>query len=360
MNLSDLGEFGLINRIRKLSRQPLSSLFVGIGDDAAAFEPAARHLLLATTDLLIEDVHFDLSWTDYYSLGWKAAAVNLSDIAAMGGAPRYCLTALGIPRKTSADEVLDFYRGLNDLLKRAGTVLAGGDTCASRSGLFISVTVLGQAKKSEVVTRSGARPGDLIFVTGTLGDAAAGLELLKSGVQHQGRTAGVLKTKHLRPKPRIREGRMLALSGCASAMIDVSDGLSSDLSHICEQSGVGAAIDETRIPLSPALRALEGILRLAAIDYALSGGEDYELLFTVPTGRLKKLAALKLPVTRIGVVTKGRGVLLVDAAGESRVLSMDGYNHFPKRNRAGSSGKRGRQGPGRRRGSSKSDRKPSG
>src|SRR5512135_352180 len=156
MKLSDLGEFGLISRIRKLSRQAHSSLVVGIGDDAAALEHPASHLLLATTDLLIEGVHFDLSWTDYYSLGWKSAAVNLSDIAAMGGVPRYCLTALGMPRTTSAGQALDFYRGLNSLLRRSKTVLAGGDTCSSRTGLFVSVTVLGRAKRSEMITRAGA------------------------------------------------------------------------------------------------------------------------------------------------------------------------------------------------------------
>jgi thiamine-monophosphate kinase len=357
--LSSLGEFGLIRRIQKLSGRGFSAARIGIGDDAAALTFTGSRDVLVTADLLIENIHFDLSTTDYYSLGWKAAAVNLSDIAAMGAVPRFCLTALGIPRTTPVEQVLEFYRGFGVLLRRTGTELVGGDTCASSSGLFISITALGEAKRSQLVSRSGAEPGDLVFVTGTLGDSAAGLYMLKNriGRSRSGRPTvdsnmRRLIEKHLRPEPRVREGRIIGQSGCASAMIDVSDGLSSDLSHICEQSGVGAAIDETRIPISPALRAISGRLPQSALSFALSGGEDYELLFTVSARHVRKLAALKLPVTRIGVVTKGRGVLLVDAAGESRVLSMDGYDHFPKRNRVGSSGKRGRNGARDKTGSS--------
>ncbi len=330
MNLSDLGEFGLISRIRKLSRQPHSSPVVGIGDDAAALETASSHLLLATTDLLIEDVHFDLSRTDYYSLGWKSAAVNLSDIAAMGGLPRFCLTALGMPRTTTPRQVLDFYRGFNDLLKQSKTVLVGGDTCASRQGLFISVTVLGQAKRPEIITRAGARPGDLIFVTGALGDSAAGLELLQRGTGRRGAAERSLLRKHLMPEPRIAEGRMLAVSRCASAMIDVSDGLSSDLAHICEESRVGAVVDEKRIPLSPALRSVARNLQKPALDYALSGGEDYELLFTVPARKVRKLQALDLPAIAIGVVTRGRKMLISDREGTTKRLRPQGYDHFSK------------------------------
>ncbi len=339
MNLTDLGEFGLISRIRKLSRHRTSSATVGIGDDAAALKFAAARDVLATTDLLIQDVHFDLSCTDYYSLGWKSAAVNLSDIAAMGAVPRFCLTALGIPRTTRVEQVLEFYRGFEEQLRRAKTELVGGDTCASPKALFISVTILGQARRSEIVTRSGARPGDLIFVTGSLGDSAAGLDILKQGMHLRPAAATDasrverLVEKHLRPEPRTSEGRMIALTGCASAMIDLSDGLSSDLGHICEESRTGAVIEADRIPLSPALTALSARLGADALEYALSGGEDYELLFTVPPRKLRRLEGLGLPVTRIGVVTRGRRVLLKDSEGRTSALPAAGYNHFAEEGR---------------------------
>lgn len=334
MRISDVGEFGLIHLIRKLSRRKDSSVLTGIGDDASVMKLAASQALLATTDLLLEGIHFDLSYTDYYSLGWKSAAVNLSDIAAMGAEPRFCLTALGIPLKVTPDNVLEFYRGFNKLLKSHRTVLVGGDTCSSRREFFISVTVLGEAKPSRIVTRAGARAGDRVFVTGTLGDSAAGMELLRMGNAEGGgrnkSTERALAEKHLRPVPRVEWGRKLARSGCASAMIDISDGLSSDLHHICEESGVGAEIVRDSIPLSDALkRACAGQLKRAggATEYALQGGEDYELLFTVPQSRVAKLLALKLPVTEIGMITRGRTMWLLSNGGRNRLLPR-GYDHF--------------------------------
>lgn len=334
MKISDLGEFGLIGRIKKLALRKPSSAPVGIGDDAAALKLSASHILLATTDLLIEGVHFDLAYTDFSSLGWKAAAVNLSDIAAMGGVPRYCLTALGIPAGVSVEQVLEFYRGFNALLRAHAATLAGGDTCSSGRGLFISVTALGEVEPKRIITRAGAKPGDRIYVTGTLGDSAAGLELLRSGVRSK--ESGVrsknltsaLIRRHLRPVPRVEWGRKLALSGCANAMIDLSDGLSSDLARICEQSGVGADIVAHGIPLSAALRALSGKLARPALQYALSGGEDYELLFTVPPAKVKKLCSLKLPVTEIGSITSGKTLSLADARGRKKPLPPAGYDHF--------------------------------
>ncbi len=338
MKISDLGEFGLIGRITKLAPRISSSTLVGIGDDAAALKPSASHTLLATTDLLIEGVHFDLAYTDFPSLGWKAAAVNLSDIAAMGGVPRYCLTALGIPAGISVEQVTAFYRGFNALLKRFAVGLAGGDTCSSRKGFFISVTALGEIEQKRILTRAGAKPGDRIYVTGTLGDSAAGLELLriadcglrnkKSQTRNSKSAIELLIRKHLRPMPRVEWGRMIALSGCASAMIDVSDGLSSDLSHICEQSRAGAEIVLGQIPLSGALRGLAGKLARPAVHYALSGGEDYELLFTVPPGKVKKLCSLKLPLTEIGSITSGKTLSQVDSKGRKKPLLPAGYDHF--------------------------------
>jgi thiamine-monophosphate kinase len=340
MKLSDLGEFGLIDRIRKLSQGKTSSPGIGIGDDAAALTISPSQAMLVTTDLLIEDIHFNLSYTDYYSLGWKSAAVNLSDIAAMGGLPRFCLTALGIPRGVSAEHILDFYRGFNRLLRLHKTELVGGDTCSSGRGLFISVTAIGEARPRRIIARSGALPGDAIFVTGTLGDSAAGLEMLRVrnsefGVRNKKRktvpsqaATGRLVERHLRPVPRVAQGLAIANSGCASAMIDVSDGLSSDLFHICEQSKAGAEIFADRIPLSVSLRRVSVGLSKSILEYALYGGEDYELLFTVPRRNLRKLRSLKMPITEIGTITTGRTMCMRDDAGKKRTLKPKGFDHF--------------------------------
>jgi thiamine-monophosphate kinase len=335
MKLSDLGEFGLIHRIQKLSSRTAPGMVVGIGDDAAALTVSPNSLLLATTDMLIEGAHFDLSYTDFYSLGWKSASVNLSDIAAMGGLPRFCLTSLGIPSRVAVERISEFYRGFNALLRIHKTVLAGGDTCSSRNGLVISVTALGEVIKNRIVTRAGARPGDKIFVTGTLGDAAAGLELLKYSVKRQGsgvQGSGIKKLmeKHLRPAPRVAEGRAIALSGCARAMIDVSDGLSSDLSHLCEQSGVGAVIHADKIPFSPELLKSTAHLKKNPLYYALSGGEDYELLFAVPPERVKRLRSLNIDITEIGETTRARGLIIVDDKNRKKRLAATGYNHFSR------------------------------
>jgi thiamine-monophosphate kinase len=338
MKISDLGEFGLIERIRRTAPRNAKRAPIGIGDDAAAllFSPSAT--LLATTDMLIEGVHFDLKTTDLYSLGWKAAAVNLSDIAAMGGVPRFCLTALGIPSSLAVGKLDEFYRGFAACIRKQGTVLVGGDTCSSRKGLIISVTVLGEVEKKHIITRAGARPGDLLFVTGTLGDSGAGLELLRSaecGVRNRKPECRKLIEKHLKPIPRVAEGRKLALSGLASAMIDVSDGLSSDLGHICEQSEVGAEIFSDRIPLSNELRSTKGLKR-PALEYALSGGEDYELLFTVPPRKIKKLKTLQIAATEIGIITLDRSMRLIDERGQGRTLTATGYDHFRSGRQRGS------------------------
>jgi thiamine-monophosphate kinase len=333
MRISELGEFGLIRNIQSLSLRKSSSALIGIGDDAAALKVSSSKILLVTTDMLLEEIHFDFSFTDFHSLGWKSAAVNLSDIAAMGGVPRYCLTSIGIPDYISVEQIKDFYRGFHSLMSTHKTVLVGGDTCHSRSEMVISVTVLGEVNKKNLLSRAGAKPGDRVFVTGTLGDSAAGLEILKKrakarGGMAKGAEARTLIARHLRPVPRTAEGRAIAHSGCASAMIDISDGLSSDISHICEQSGVGAEIRSDRIPISPSLMKLSGALTMPVLFYALSGGEDYELLLTVPPGKIKRLQSLNVPVTEIGTIKRGKAVLLVDGSNKKRRLQPGGYDHF--------------------------------
>jgi len=329
MKISSLGEFGLIEQIRRTAARDAKRAKIGIGDDAAALVLSPKSALLATTDMLLEGVHFDLATTDLFSLGWKSAAVNLSDIAAMGGTPRFCLTALGIPPSLTVEDIGAFYRGVHACLKKFGAVLVGGDTCRSRTGLVISVSMLGEAEKKRIITRSGARPGDLIFVTGTLGDSAAGLEVLQRKTGDRGQGTGVRKLieKHLRPVPRIVEGRKIAASGIASAMIDVSDGLSSDLGHICEESGVGAEIVAANIPLGAGVMSLKTLER-PALAYALSGGEDYELLFTVRPDKLRKFRPLKLDASEIGVITRGRSMSIVGGDGRKIPIRASGYDHF--------------------------------
>jgi thiamine-monophosphate kinase len=333
MKISRLGEFGLIEKIRKMTSQRSSSVIAGIGDDAAVLKVSASASLLATTDMLIEGVHFDLAYIDYYSLGWKSAAVNLSDIAAMGGVPRFCLSSLCIPHTLTVEQIADFYRGFNAMLRAHRTTLVGGDTCSSRLGFVVSVTVLGEIRKELVLTRGGAKPGDKIFVTGALGDSAAGLEVLKNRVTRSGKkvvteAAKRLIEKHLRPIPRVTWGRKIALSQGAHAMIDISDGLSSDLGHICEQSHVGALISAEKIPLSPSLQIAAPYLDAAPLDYVLSGGEDYELLFTAPLEKVRKLRSLGIPLYEIGEITRTRTMLTVDGRGKKSPLSARGYDHF--------------------------------
>jgi len=328
MKLSSLGEFGLIEQIRKMTFRRSPSVFIGMGDDAAALKLSSAKILLATTDMLLEGIHFDLSYTDFYSLGLKSAAVNLSDIAAMGGIPRFCLTSLGIQPSISVEHIKDFYRGFRAVLRAHGAVLVGGDTCSARKDFVVNVMMLGEAGKTELVTRAEARPGDRIFVTGELGDSAAGLELLKTGAKRGGSVVGRLIQKHLRPEPRVEWGRKIPLSRCAHAMIDVSDGLSSDLFRICEQSRVGALIAAEKIPLSYQLRKAAVYLRNPPVHYALSGGEDYELLFTVPPGKIGKLQMLGLPVTEIGEITRARKILIVDSRGKTKPFNPTGFDHF--------------------------------
>lgn len=326
MRLREIGEFGLIGRIASRAAAG-PSVRVGIGDDAAATEPAPGRYLLSTSDMLVEGVHFDLSFTDPYRLGRKSLAVNLSDIAAMGGEPRDFLLSLAIPSGLSVEFLDRFTEGMLSLAQEHGVSLVGGDTCRSPAGLVISVTLHGEQVPERIVRRSGARPGDRVFVTGTVGDSALGLELLRRGIRD-----GWAVTRHLDPSPRVAFGRALAEAGLATAMIDVSDGILADLGHILEHSGGSAQVEADRLPLSLFFREKAPQVAPVPAVLALTGGEDYELLFTVAVGREEEVAALcrscGLAATAIGKVTPGAGIRVVNGAGRELPISRGGYNHF--------------------------------
>jgi len=339
MRLEKLGEFGLIERIRKATRKG-HGVKVGIGDDAAWLDCRSPTFLL-TADLLIEDIHFKLEWSTLYSLGYKTLAVNLSDIAAMGGTPAYLTLSLGIPSDFTTKDIDEFYRGIRFLATRSGVSLVGGDTSAAKR-LFISAALIGHCPHAPVL-RSGAKPGDDLYVTGTLGDSALGLELIKKKKRHDRRgAAAYLIRRHQFPSARLKAGALLARERLARAMIDVSDGLLQDLCHLCKASAVGAEIWENVLPLSPAYKMLAGKKRSR---YALAGGEDYELLFSVrprDKGRLEKIKRRRgVPITRIGKCLRaGAGVKVVDGRGGVVSLSLGGYDHFKSQHRSSSHSRR--------------------
>lgn len=313
----------------------------GIGDDAAIIRPPANHLLLLSTDLLAEGIHFDLATATFEDIGYKAAAANLSDIAAMGGVPQHLLVAVAIPGSCKSSEIERLYRGLMRACRLYGVELVGGDTSASRQGLFIGVTVTGIAEPGQALTRDGANVGDLLYVTGTLGDSLAGLNILRTRIrakeeagegQHK-RHLRYLIERHLRPTPRIEEGQLLATHHLATAAIDLSDGLAGDLAHVCEESRVGAEIEIAALPLSSACRWYAAAHHLDPIRLALTGGEDYELLFTVSPGNRVKLDRLtqrtRCRFSCIGMIRpKGFGLRVKHRNGSSRRLTTASYQHF--------------------------------
>lgn len=339
MRLEKLGEFGLIERIRKATPKG-HGVRVGIGDDAAWLDCRSPTFLL-TADLLIEGIHFKLEWSTFYSLGYKTLAVNLSDIAAMGGTPAYLTLSLGIPSDFTTRDIDEFYRGVRFLARLSGVSLVGGDTSAAKR-FFISAALIGHCPYAPVL-RSGAKPGDDLYVTGTLGDSALGLELIKKKKRHgrRGAAAHLIRRHHF-PSARLKAGALLARERLARAMIDVSDGLLQDLSHLCKASAVGAEIWENVLPLSPAYKMLAGKKRST---YALAGGEDYELLFSVrprDKNRLEKIKRrLGVPITRIGKCLRaGEGVNVVDGRDGAVSLSLRGYDHFKSQHRSSNHSRR--------------------
>ena len=333
MKLSRLGEFGLIERLRR--RQPPGrGVRIGIGDDAAWVQNPKGSSLI-TSDMLIEGIHFNLKWTSCFDLGFKSLAVNLSDIAAMGGTPAYAVLSLGFPSSFDETKRIDeFYRGMGSLAASTGVSIVGGDLSRAEF-LTISVTLIGHPP-SLPIRREGARAGDDIYVTGTLGDAALALELLKEGGGFvKENFAAALLSRHHRPMPRTDIGIMLGKTRVASAMIDVSDGLLQDLGHICKASGIGAVVDRDDLPLSAEYRKLAG---KAGDRHALCGGEDYELLFCAAAANREAIQRLsrraRLAITRIGKCVRGRRVLVRDRSGQMISFSAAGHDHFQTKRKA--------------------------
>ncbi|HEX8173663.1 MAG TPA: thiamine-phosphate kinase [Pyrinomonadaceae bacterium] len=344
---STRSEFDFINSIRQkasgrrtgLNSSPFarrSSLIYGIGDDAAVFEQRAGFDSVVTADLLVEDVDFRLTTTTPRLLGHKALAVSLSDIAAMGARPRFALLSVGVPREVWRSSFLDrFYEGFFALADRYAVRLIGGDVSRTPERVLIDSIVIGEAARGSVVSRSGARPGDHIFVTGSLGGSSVGLQLLEHEVSGRIDSRPRLSIerairRHRRPEPRLAWGAVLGEEGLATAMIDLSDGLSSDLSHLCRESRVGASLDASRIPIDPLVEQLAGELRLNPLEAALNGGEDFELLFTIHPRDLPRLPASigGVTATYIGDVTGARDRLLLRRGRSFRRLNARGFMHF--------------------------------
>ncbi len=332
MKVEAIGEFGLIERIiRNLPLRP-SEIVVDIGDDAVVIDAGAEDYLVATCDIQVEDVHFRWSTTDPFSLGRRALAINISDVGAMGGWPSYALVSLGLPGSMEVDVIDRIYSGMVSMGQAFGVAIVGGNVSRS-SHTFIDVTLLGFVRPGSVVTRSGARPGDKLLVTGTLGDAYGGLMLLEKAPDRS-KDFSPLVQAHRDPLPRQREGRALAEAGLATSMIDISDGLAGDLKHLGDASGVGACVWLHAIPLSSALREASSILGEDPLRWALHGGEDYELLFTVPPGSedtamalLEQLSGVRCTV--IGeILPKDSGIWAETGDGRRFPLDAYGHDHF--------------------------------
>lgn len=323
MKVSESGEFGLIRTLRRLMGAPGGDLLLGAGDDAAVLKDGAGHHWAYTVDALVEGVHFRSSYTPWYSLGFKALCINLSDLAAMGGGgPSFALVVLGLRGDEEVSWMEDMYRGLSDCARRFSCRVAGGDVVRSPERTFVSVSLLGTLHGDSLLARGGASPGQVVLVTGTLGDSWLGLQSL----MHGGDPDEPCARRHLFPVPRLEEGRKALRLGATGA-IDVSDGLLRDVGHICEESGVGVDIFLENIPISDAARRLAEELGLDPVRAALAGGEDYELVLTADE-RMASVLADELPATVIGRVRKGEGVTLLDAEGRVVAAPETGYEHF--------------------------------
>jgi thiamine-monophosphate kinase len=331
-SLGSLGEFGLIEQLKRQLRPRSPQVLRGIGDDAALLHhhPSTHHLVV-TTDLFVEGIDFLRHLSPWRDIGYKATVANISDIAAMGAAPRFMLVGLAIPGNMTPQNIRHLYQGMQQASRPYQIDIVGGDLSASPSGLTIAITLFGGVEPGLALTRDGAKVGDLIYISGTLGDAKAGLDLLLK--RSDDPRWKKLIHRHRRPTARVELGRLLSRRKVASAAIDVSDGLSGDLQHVCTASGVGAVLQELALPISSGCRRYAKSRHQQATELALAGGEDYELLFTIhprDRSRLARIAkAVDCPLTCIGtIVPRARGLILETRDGTHRPLVTTSYRHF--------------------------------
>lgn len=338
--ISSLGEFGLIEHLTRSFPVRNKSTLRGVGDDCAVINYGNDRETLVTTDLLLEGIHFDLTYVPLVHLGYKAIVVNLSDVYAMNGTPRQVTVSLGISKRFTVEHIEQLYEGMRIACEHYGVDLVGGDTSASVTGLIISVTCLGEAAKDDIVYRSGARDTDLICVSGNLGAAYMGLQLL----ERERRVSAEMKDKDFEPdfsgkeyiierqlKPEARRDvieELRELGIRPTAMMDVSDGLSSELLHICKNSGVGCRVYEERIPIDYETALMAEELNMNLVTAAMNGGEDYELLFTVPLADHEKVARMKT-ARLIGHITKAdMGAYMVTRDNQELEIRAQGWNAF--------------------------------
>ncbi|MBI5250106.1 MAG: thiamine-phosphate kinase [Desulfomonile tiedjei] len=332
MKLKEIGEFGFIDRIAPLGSIRASGVIKGIGDDCAVMSVPGDDYLLVTTDLLVEKVHFLLDWASPQVIGAKSLAVNLSDIAACGGEPLDAFISIAVPEYIDVEWLDGFYKGMSEIARQYGVNLLGGDTTASKGHLVINVALTGRVPVDQVLFRHTARPGDILVLTGPTGESAAGTEILLSQAALPEAIFLPLIRSHLEPRPHVSEGRFLAQSGVCNAAIDVSDGLSSDLGHICRDSGVGAVVYQDRLPQSPPLLQAASLLEKDPLSWMLHGGEDYVLLASVKSEGLQDLLASALQnglfLIPIGE-TNDTGRMELIRPDDSRAdLTAKGWNHF--------------------------------
>jgi len=324
-------ERDFISTIRNRFNHRSELLIKGIGDDCAVFTGDGDLCWLATTDLLVEDVHFVRKWHDPYLLGRKSVAVNISDIAAMGARPRLALLSIALPPSLSSSWLDRWQHGVDSMLGDHGCMLMGGDTTRS-SVLTINVMVLGTSPAEKVLYRSGAKAGDDIYVSGPLGTSAAGFELLSKGVQEDALTEKFMRA-HLDPQPQVALGLALSASGFVTAMQDISDGIATDISHICGESGVGAEIEAEKLPREEDFDTLCSSYDLSGQNLMISGGEDYELVFTAACAKRRAIEAIGLALgkslTRIGSVLAEQGRVYLRQGDGKKDITFGGFEHAP-------------------------------
>jgi thiamine-monophosphate kinase len=334
--LEDSGEFGLIKKIRKLMEREgirANGVTLGIGDDCASFLPDPGYETLITCDCMVEGRHYLPGRITPFDLGRRAMVMNISDIAAMGGIPLYALVSLGLKKNTAVEYIEDMYRGFLKELNPLNAAVIGGNITGSEHSEFINITLIGKVESERALCRSGAKAGDSILVTGYPGQAAAGLKILLENPDDNDGLKNTLVAAYNRPSHRAKEGRAVALSGLATSMIDISDGLLGDLSHICEDSNMGAKIFRNRLPISQPMCNLINPQGWDIFETIIGDSDDYELIITcTPENTAKIKGAIaevsNVPVTEIGTITGRAGIRLITSDGVSHPVRTTGWDHF--------------------------------